>query len=83
MMRDVLRAALAVAVMAAAAGLLVEARYQLAAIDLAHRAALAGHAAPMAWQAPLPAAPAPEPGRLRRFGRAMLDVADAALGVVR
>jgi hypothetical protein len=30
-----------------------------------------------------PPPPAPEPGRLARFGRATLDLADAALGVVR
>ena len=77
MIRDTLRAALAVAVMAVAAGLLLEVRYHLAAIDLAHRQALAGTAGPQ-WQ---PAAP--EPGRLRRFGRATLDLADAALGVIR
>lgn len=83
MIRDILRATLAAAVMAVAAGLLVEARYQLAAIDLAHRAAIAGQPAPIVWQAPPSPAPAPEPGRLRRFGRAVLDVADAALSVVR
>jgi hypothetical protein len=54
---------------------LVETRYNLAAIDLAHRAALAGQ--PVAY------APAPEPGRLRTLGRATLDLADAALGVIR
>jgi hypothetical protein len=27
--------------------------------------------------------PKPEPGRLRQFGRATLDLADAALGIVR
>jgi hypothetical protein len=75
MIRDILRAALAVLVMSVAAGLLVETRYNLAAIDLAHRAALAGQ--------PVAHAPAPEPGRLRQLGRATLDLADAALGVIR
>ena len=79
MIRDIVRAALAVIVMAVAAGLLIEVRYSLAAIDLAHRQALAGTAGPQ-WQ---PAAQAPEPGRLRRFGRATIDLADAALGVIR
>jgi hypothetical protein len=77
MIRDLLRAALTVLVMSVAAGLLVETRYNLAAIDLAHRAALAGQ--PVAYQT----APAPEPGRLRQLGRATLDLADAALGVIR
>jgi hypothetical protein len=83
MIRDTIRAALIVAVMAAAAGLLVEVRHQLAAIDLAHRSATAGHyaAPPQAYAAP-PNAPAP-PGPLRRFGRAAIDMAEAAIGVVR
>lgn len=79
MIRDTLRAALTIVVMAVAAGLILEVRYSLAAIDLAHRQALAGTAGPQ-WQ---PAAPAPDPGRLRRFGRATLDLADAAFGVIR
>lgn len=77
MIRDLLRAALAVLVMAVAAGLLVETRYQLAAIDVAHRSALAGQ--PAACQP----AVARGPGRLRQLGRATLDLADAALGVIR
>ena len=77
MIRDTIRAALIVAVMAAAAGLLVEVRHQLAAIDLAHRAAATGYAAPPQAHAPAP------PGPLRRFGRAAIDMADAAIGVVR
>lgn len=77
MIRDILRAALAVVVMAVAAGLIVEVRYQIAAIDVAHRVASGPQ-----WQ---PAAPQPvaEPGPLRRVGRAALDLADAAIGVVR
>lgn len=85
MIRDILRAALAVAVMTAAAGLLLEVRYSLAAIDLAHRQA--AHQSPTFAPGPgfAPgAAPAPQPpGRLRQVGRAALDLADAALGVVR
>ena len=77
MIRDALRAALVVAVMAAAASLLVEVRFQMAAIDTAHRATLAGQYAPQMQTMPQ------EPGRLRRFGRATIDLADAALGVVR
>jgi hypothetical protein len=77
MIRDALRAALVVAVMAAAASILVEARFQMAAIDTAYRATLAGHYAPQMQTTPQ------EPGRLRRFGRATIDLADAALGVVR
>jgi hypothetical protein len=80
MIRDTLRAALAVAVMAVAAALLVEVRWQLAAIDLAHRAAVLGPGLAAVYHAP---PPAPEPAPLRRLGRATLDLADAALGVVR
>jgi hypothetical protein len=83
MIRDTLRAILVVATLAAAAGIVVEARFQLAAIDAAHRATVAGYA-----PAPLPpaqaaAVPPPQPGRLRSFGRAAIDLADAAIGIVR
>ena len=79
MARDILRAALAIAVLAAGSSLLVETRYQMAAIDLAHRQTLArSHVAAM----PV-AHPQPQPGRLRQLGRATLELADAALGVVR
>lgn len=77
MIRDILRAALAILVLSVAAGLLVETRYQLAAIDVAHRYAL-HHSAPMVAHAPQP-----EPQRLRRFGSAALELADSALGIVR
>lgn len=84
MIRDALRAVLAVAVLAAAAGIVVEARRELAVIDLAQRFAgqpMAGQ--PMAGQ-PVAGQPVPpEPTRLRRLGRAALDMADAALNVVR
>lgn len=79
MIRDLVRTACLVVVMAVAASLVVEVRFQLAAIDTAQRQAT--H--PMA---PLPPHPQPAtapPGRLRAFGRAVLDLADAGLGVVR
>jgi hypothetical protein len=83
MIRDAFRAVLAVAVMAAAAGVVVELRHRLAVIDLSHRLAVTGH--PVAWQAsPAAGQPVPaEPGRLRQLGRAALNMADAALNVVR
>lgn len=81
MIRDALRAALVIAVMAAGSALLVETRYQMAAIDAAHRNLLAGnYAQPMPAYQPMPQ---PEPGRLRQLGRATLELADAALGIVR
>jgi hypothetical protein len=77
MIRDVVRTACVLATMAVAASLIVETRLRLAAIEVAARpqpqAVTYGYAPP----------PAPEPGRLARFGRATLDMADAALGVVR
>lgn len=82
--RDTLRAGLAVAVMAAAAGLAVETRYQCAAIATAERAACSTMPAPAACSTISAPARVPEdPGRLRRLGRSMLDLADAALNVVR
>ena len=75
MIRDTIRAALAIAVMAAGSALLVETRYQLAAVDVAHRQCLGQPAYAMPQQA--------QPGRLRHFGRATLELADAALGIVR
>jgi hypothetical protein len=89
MIRDAVRAALVVAVAAALASILVEARQRLAIIDLAHRATAVG---PPIAAMPAPAGQPgygqpgygqPEAGPLRRFGRATLDLADAALGVVR
>lgn len=82
--RDTLRAGLAVAVMAAAAGLAVETRYQWAAIAAAERAAGSTMPGPAACSTIHTPARLPEdPGRLRRFGRSVLDLADAALNVVR
>lgn len=80
MIRDAVRAALFVVVMAVAAALLVETRFQLAAIDAAHRAIDIRQvtAQPVAAQ-PV----ANETGPLRRLGRATLDLADAAVGLVR
>jgi hypothetical protein len=77
MIRDIIRTACIIATMAVAASLIVETRLRLAAIEVAARpqpqAVTYGYAPP----------PAPEPGRLARFGRSALDLADAALGVVR
>jgi hypothetical protein len=77
MIRDILRAALTVFVMSVAAGLLVEVRFNLAAIDVAHRAALGQQVAQ--YQQP----EIQQTGRLRQFGRATLNLADAALGILR
>lgn len=74
-MRDIIRSALAVAVMAAGSSLLVETRFQLAAVDVAHRQCLGQPAFAMPQQS--------QPGRLRQFGRATLELADAALGIIR
>lgn len=76
MIRDILRAALTIAVMAVAAGLLIETRYHLAAIDVAHRQATQQQVAYQQTQQL-------EPGRLQRFGRASISLADAALGIFR
>lgn len=75
MIRDITRTACAIAAMAVAASLVIEVRLQLASLDLAHRQAMQ----PMATttQPPAPV------GRLRAVGRAVLDLADAGLGVVR
>jgi len=79
MIRDLVRTACVIVAMAVAASLVVEVRFQLAAIDTAHRQA----GMPLAGLPVVPQpAPAP-PGRLRAFGRAVLDLADAGLGVVR
>jgi hypothetical protein len=77
MIRDIVRAALAVLVMSVAAGLLIETRYHLAAIDVAHRAALGQQVAQ--YEHP----ETEQSGRLRQFGRATLNLADAALGILR
>ena len=85
--RDAVRAALAILVMAVAASLLVEVRFQLAAIDTAARQTagpgLSGcHGLSGSGQSA--AQPATQPaGPLHRLGRATLDLADAAIGVIR
>ena len=81
MIRDLVRTACVLVGMAVAASLLVEVRFQFAAIDTAHRQAVQPLATLPMLQ-PAPAMPKP-PGRLRTFGRAVLDLADAGLGVVR
>jgi hypothetical protein len=79
MIHDTLRALLIVAVLAAGCSLLVETRQRLATLEIATRLASAQPYAQPAYQ-PMPQ---PEPGRLRQFGRATLELADAALGIVR
>lgn len=73
--RDTVRAGLVVVVMAVAAALVVEVRFQLAAIDAAARQTT--------QLQPQPGQPVAQPGPLRRLGRATLDLADAAVGIVR
>lgn len=73
--RDTVRAGLVVVVMAVAASLVVEVRFQLAAIDAAARQTT--------QLQPPPGQPVAQPGPLRRLGRATLDLADAAVGIVR
>jgi hypothetical protein len=79
MMHDTLRACLIVAVLAAAASIAVETRHRLAVIDLSARLAAMPQPQAMPTYQPIP----PEHGRLRQLGRATLDLADAALGIVR
>jgi len=77
MIRDIIRTACVIAAMTIGAGLLIETRYHLAAIDVAHRAALGqqiSHHQPAQLE---------QPGRLRQFGKATLNLADAALGILR
>lgn len=78
---DVVRAACVVAVAAAAASVVVEMRLRLAAIDVAHRAAVAGHASPVPMVGVTP--PAAAAGPVERFGQASVQLADAVLGVFR
>jgi len=78
MLRDIIRAALVIACMAVGAALLVETRYHLAAIDVAHRAAISGQMVQIQLQPQ-----AQQPGRLRQLGRATLELADATLGILR
>lgn len=82
MIHDTLRAALLIAVLAAAASIAVETRQRLAVIDIASRMATPTQAQAMP-QPVYHAIQQPEQGRLQRFGRATIDLADAALGVIR
>jgi hypothetical protein len=79
MIHDIVRAALVIAVLAAGCSLLVETRQRLATLEIATRLASQQPYAQPVYQ-PMPQ---PEPGRLRQFGRATLELADAALGIVR
>jgi len=79
MIHDTLRALLIIAVLAAGCSLVVETRQRLATLEIATRLASAQPYAQPAYQ-PMPQ---PEPGRLRQFGRATLELADAVLGIVR
>ena len=79
MIHDTLRALLIIAVLAAGCSLVVETRQRLATLEIATRLASAQPYAQPAYQ-PMPQ---PEPGRLRQLGRATLELADAALGIVR
>jgi len=81
MIHDIVRAALVIAVLATGCALLVETRHRLAVIELSSRMVAAQPYAQPAYQ-PIQQ-PQPEPGRLRQLGRATLDLADAALGIVR
>jgi hypothetical protein len=77
MIRDIIRTACVIAAMTIGAGLLIETRFHLAAIDVAHRAAL-GQQVSQYQPAEIE-----QPGRLRQFGKATLNLADAALGILR
>lgn len=85
MIRDAFRAALVLAVVAGTAAVVVEARRELVVVEMAGQMGLAAiqraGVAPPAWQAP--GQDRPPEGRLRRLGRAAIDMADAAIGVVR
>ena len=82
MIHDTLRAALLIAVLAAAASILVETRERLAVIDLSRHLASSSQPQPMPMHVYQPA-PQPEPGRLQQLGRATMNLADAALSVLR
>jgi hypothetical protein len=82
MLHDIVRAALVVAVLSASAAILLETRERFAVIDAAARLMAAQHS----HQVPMPVYPPysqPQPGRLQSLGRAMTDLADAALAIVR
>jgi hypothetical protein len=81
MIHDTLRALLIIAVLAAGCSLLVETRQRLAMLEIATRIASQQPYAQPAYQ-PMPQ-PHPQPGRIQQLGRATLELADAALGIVR
>ena len=81
--RDAVRAALAILVMAVAASLLVEVRFQLAAIDTAARQTAGPGLSRVHGLSASGQSAAQPAGPLHRLGRATLDLADAAIGVVR
>ena len=81
MIHDIVRAALVIAVLAAGCSLLVETRQRLAMLEIATRLASQQPYAQPVYQ-PMPQ-PQPQPGRIQQLGRATLDLADAALGIVR
>lgn len=81
MIHDTLRALLIIAVLAAGCSLLVETRHRLAVIELSSRMVAAQPYAQTVYQ-PMPQ-PQPQPGRIQQLGRATLELADAALGIVR
>jgi len=79
MIHDTIRALLIIAVLAAGCSILVETRHRLTVIELSSRMVAAQPYGQPVYQP----VPPPEPGRLRQLGRATLDLADAALGIVR
>jgi hypothetical protein len=81
MLHDTLRALLVIAVLAAGCSLLVETRQRLAMLEIATRLASQQPYTQPAYQ-PMPQ-PQPQPGRIQQLGRATLELADAALGIVR
>jgi len=81
MIHDIVRAALVIAVLAAGCSLLVETRQRLAMLEIATRLASQQPQAQPVYQ-PMPQ-PQPQPGRIQQLGRATLELADAALGIVR
>jgi hypothetical protein len=84
MTRDVVRTACIIVAMAVAASLVIEVRWQLACIDTAHHRTVTAMPGAMVAAHPLPPQQAAAgPGRLRMLGRAAVEFADAALGVVR
>lgn len=80
MIRDLVRAACVIVVMAAACSLIIETRMRLAVIDVVHRQA-ASHVVPVAHPVPV-YVQQQQAGPITRLGQATIGLADAALGVV-